>query len=173
MTYFSVVIPFSALKRIVSDIEEPQQAAWVVFFKRLWVGRHARYPCERIEALQKWNFHWMSPLITYLCLQFHMEVIMSHARVFWKLCSDLCHYWNCAERKTVILRRLWWRLLLTVPCNPRHTWHSAQSQFLLWPWGMLAGQPQPESRLINNVTIVETSRSFFSTQRHRQLLSGG
>ena len=53
---------FSALKRIVSDIEESQQAAWVVFFKHLWVGRHASYACERIEALQKWNLHCMFPL---------------------------------------------------------------------------------------------------------------
>ena len=53
---------FGALKRIVSDIEEPQQAAWVVFFKRLWVGRHASYACERIEALQKWSLHCMGPL---------------------------------------------------------------------------------------------------------------
>ena len=53
---------FGALNRIVSDIEESQQAAWVVFFKRLWVGRHASYACERIEALQKWNLHCMGPL---------------------------------------------------------------------------------------------------------------
>ena len=54
---------FGALKRIMSDIEESQQAAWVVFFKRLWVGRHASYACERIEALQKWNLHCMGPLM--------------------------------------------------------------------------------------------------------------
>ena len=53
---------FRALNRIVSDIEESQQAAWIVFFKRLWVGRHASYACERIEALQKWNLHCMGPL---------------------------------------------------------------------------------------------------------------
>ena len=62
MTSYSTKPQFSALKRIMSDIEEPQQAAWVVFFKRLWVGRHASYACERIEALQKWNLHCMSSL---------------------------------------------------------------------------------------------------------------
>ena len=58
---------------------------------------------------------------------------------------------------------MYWRLLLMVPRNPRHTWHSAQSQFLPWPWGMLAGWQQPESRLIKNVTIVVTVRSSATT----------
>src|SRR4029434_9372395 len=31
------------------------------FFQRFWVGRHARYPNERVEALKKWNFHNMAP----------------------------------------------------------------------------------------------------------------
>lgn len=65
-----------------------------------------------------------------------------------------------------ILQRLWSGLLLMLQCNPRHTWHSAQSQFLPWPWGMLAGWQQPESRLIKNVTIVVTVRSSFSAERH-------
>ena len=34
----------------------------MVFFQRFWVGRHARYPNERVEALKKWNFHNMAPL---------------------------------------------------------------------------------------------------------------
>src|SRR4029434_10254663 len=33
----------------------------MVFFQRFWVGRHARYPNERVEALKKWNFHNMAP----------------------------------------------------------------------------------------------------------------
>ena len=64
MTCWCRTPQFGALKRIVSDIEESQQAAWAVFFKRLWVGRHASYACERIEALQKWNLHCMGPLIS-------------------------------------------------------------------------------------------------------------
>lgn len=58
-------------------------------------------------------------------------------------------------------RRLWSRLLLMLSYNPRHTWHSAQSQLLPWPWGMLARWQQLESRLIKNVTIVVIVRSFF------------
>ena len=116
---------FCALKRIVSDIEESQQAAWVVFFKRLWVGRHASYACERIEALQKWNLHCMGPLRStywmqglnrffFFFIHLQQKKVTAHQKNVYDLKKNLVKHvifcWLCVWMYT--LGWFWWRYWL-------------------------------------------------------------
>src|SRR4029434_11016202 len=110
----------------------------MVFFQRFWVGRHARYPNERVEALKKWNFHNMAPLIFIsallalstslhylLCLQFTAPVY-SHSSlyIFLRFLRPLC---CCDVLRCVVLYILckYTESHLTrsqIPCLCKLTW---------------------------------------------------
>lgn len=97
-----------------------------------------------------------------LSCRIHQE---QHSWLLEQLEERVLYLFVPVQWENVSLWRLWSKPLFMVAWNLRHTWHSAQSQFLPWLWGMLAGWQQPGSLRINlmkNVVIVVTVRSFSS-----------
>ena len=145
------------------------------FFKRLWLGRHASYACERIEALKKWNLHCMSPLksshtsknISKIILYsisanrsvspkstFHSTYIQ-HSHFLWQMFTELGPYFL----RGLSLSQNVWRFS-GVQCVSKYCW-LAFSFLCLFPLQTAPPPPPPISpHLICASTIFAGSMSL-------------